>query len=144
MGQRVKVRRAKRGTWRWHAPPYAYDIILVRCPLSNAPEILRTAYGAKLVAMLDKAEFFHGNPGGRCFMAEETRRNGTQIGVVIIWLPAYKEGRALITALTHEAAHAAFGILRESGAELTRASEEAYTYYLDQIMHEALTRLGMR
>lgn len=59
------------------------------------------------------------------------------------WL-LWVENLTDVAALAHEALHITFGLLEARGLKPTVESEEAYTYTMEQIVRETLSRDGWK
>jgi hypothetical protein len=126
-----------RGVWAWFCPVYTASFVLLRCDAALIPEHVRREIPDREtqdVAISLFADTADAGPTAR-FAGVRSVPYGP---VVVIWLHPQRAGIAI---LAHELLHAVSWVLNAKGLPLTDASEEAYTYYLEWLMRESLSRL---
>ena len=62
----------------------------------------------------------------------------TEEGKFLIWIEPYDDSPEWYAVLTHEVMHTTFEILKSIGISLRDESEEAYTYYADSLIRQAI------
>lgn len=59
-----------------------------------------------------------------------------------IWLPFYSNKLGTQAVIVHECLHLVMSVFRKMGISLVEESEEAYTYYLEHIYKQIVTKLS--
>ena len=119
------------GQWYWHEPIYRNNFALLCCPANQAADRLRLVLPEDVCAECDPI-FKELNCEGR-FICTRYDTSGL---FVVFWL----KSSADVPVIVHEAFHAVWYFLRDKGLKLSEDSEEAYTYMLEWLMREILTR----
>lgn len=126
-----------RGIFSWFCPVYTVSYVLLRCDVAEIPALLAgeipdLEVRRSLTEMLDiPRDSISGRFVGMCSEAYGT--------VVAIWLRPRVAG---VPVLAHEILHAVQYVLDGKGLSLSDQTDEAYTYYLEFLLREAMTRLA--
>lgn len=123
--------RNKFGQWYWHEPIYRNNFALLCCPADQAADRLRLVLPEDVCAECDPIlKTLDGQGRFIC------TRHDTSGLFVVIWL----KPSADVPTMAHEALHATWYLLKDKGLRLSEDSEEAYTYMLEWLLREIMTR----
>ena len=124
----------RKGQWLWFDPIYRVNFALICSDPKDFQKRLPQVVPADVVAQIVDNGFTDCTGiQGRCISVLDTP-SGL---VVVIWIRPCAD----IPVIAHETLHATACVLAGKDLTLCDKTEEAYTYYMEWILREALTRM---